>query len=216
MMNKPVIILGSGGHARVLQEMLKKEGSRILGFSVQKVDLCKRNYSSCGLEILGSDEDILKYDPGEIYLVNGIGFTDVCQKRKEIFNFFNKRGYCFKTLIHPSAVVDSSAFIAEGTQVMAGAVIQPFARIGRNVIINTRSSIDHHCSIEDHVHLAPGTTLSGGVKIGESSLVGAGAVVIQGVIVGREATVAAGGVVIDHVPDREMVKGVPAKRRTVK
>jgi len=94
---------------------------------------------------------------------------------------------------------------------MAGAVVQAGCRIGENVIVNTRASIDHDCDIEAHAHVAPGAVLSGCVHVGERAHIGAGATVIQGLTIGAGAIVGAGAVVVDGIPDGVTVVGVPAR-----
>ncbi|WP_019217566.1 LbetaH domain-containing protein [Legionella tunisiensis] len=88
---------------------------------------------------------------------------------------------------------------------MAGAVIQADARIGNNVIINTRTAIDHDCVIEDHVHIAPGAVLCGNVYVGKRAFVASGATLIPGVKVGNDAVVGAGASIVRDVPPRQLV-----------
>jgi UDP-perosamine 4-acetyltransferase len=102
--------------------------------------------------------------------------------------------------------------LGEGVQIMAGTVVQPGSKIGDNTILNTRSSVDHDCEIGAHVHIAPGVTLSGGVRVHDDAHIGAGAVLIQGVEVGASSLVAAGSVVIHAVPANTRVAGMPARK----
>ena len=68
------------------------------------------------------------------------------------------------------------------------------------------------CTIGDHVHIAPGVTLSGDVSVGACSHLGTGATVIQGVSIGSGCLVAAGAVVTKDIADGEKVRGVPARK----
>ena len=94
---------------------------------------------------------------------------------------------------------------------MANVTINVAAEIGDNVILNTASSIDHHCVVGAHSHIAPGATLAGNVRIADETLVGAGAVILPGISIGAHCTVAAGAVVTGNVPDGVTVAGVPAR-----
>lgn len=161
--------------------------------------------------VIGSDDELEKYPPESVFLVNGLGSTRVDARRSRLFEYFKEKGYRFADVIHPSSVRASDVALSEGVQIMAGAVIQTGCRIGRNTIINTRASVDHDCSIGDHVHISPGATLSGGVVVQEGSHIGVGASVIQGIRIGRNSLVAAGAVVIRDVPDSARVSGVPAR-----
>lgn len=197
--NLPVLIIGAGGHARVLIETLRLCGRSILG--VVDPALPKGHSAMLGLAVLGGDEVLDDCRPDETALVNGVGSVKPGPLRDAIYRRGLARGFRFASIIHPSAVVSWSAKVAEGTQVMAGCVIQCDASVGANSIINTRCSIDHDCRIGETVHVAPGATLSGAVTVGDGTHIGTGAVVIQGITIGRNSLIAAGAVVYHDLPD---------------
>jgi sugar O-acyltransferase (sialic acid O-acetyltransferase NeuD family) len=209
MMQKPIIILGAGGHAKVLIDALQRQSANILGITDTDPEL--HGTDVMGIPIIGDDNSILQYGVNDIMLVNGLGKVNFSNKRMQMYHTFKEWGYIFARVIHPSAVISSGAYLADGVHVMAGAIIQTLVSIGVNTIINTRASIDHECIIGDHVHIAPGATISGGVEIGDSVLIGAGATIIQGIHVGASSIVGAGAVVKKDVPDGVTVVGVPAK-----
>lgn len=208
-MNLPVFVLGAGGHAKVLVEALLAASAVIAGIADSD-----RNLSGTrllGVPVLGGDDIVEQFPPSEILLVNGLGSVGLPLQRQQLFQRFADMGYTFATVIHPSAVVASDVVLGSGTQIMAGAVIQPGSRTGCNVIINTRASVDHDCIIGDHSHIAPGVTLSGSVTVGASSHIGTGTTVIQQISIGERSLVGAGALLLDHVPPNVTVAGVPAK-----
>ena len=69
--------------------------------------------------------------------------------------------------VHPSAVVANTVSIDDGTVVMAGAVVNADAKIGKHCIVNTGALVGHECVIEDYVHIAPGVHLCGQVRVGD-------------------------------------------------
>ncbi len=164
-----------------------------------------------GVPVLGPDQVVLSHDPSAVLLVNGLGSVGSTIARMRLFTSFVSRGYAFATVIHPTAIVASTVLLSEGVQVMAGAVVQPGATLGDNVIVNTRASVDHDCQIGAHVHIAPGATLSGGVVVGEGAHIGTGAIVIEGVEIGARAILGAGTVVLRNVPADATVVGNPAR-----
>ena len=189
-MAQPVIILGGGGHAKVLADTLLLKKIKILGF----VDLKQKKFEVAGKKIkyLGGDEWLLKSRmQKKVLLINGIGSVSLPVQRHQIFEKFKKAGFRFEKVIHPSAIIAKGVRLGEGAQVMAGAVIQTGCEIGINSIINTRASVDHDCKIGAHTHIAPGVTLCGGIGIGEQSHIGVRAVVIQGVQIGPRRRVLA-------------------------
>ncbi|GED67585.1 pilus assembly protein [Brevibacillus reuszeri] len=203
---KPIIVLGGGGHAKVVMEVLQLRNQEIIGFTDPLTES-----TILGISWLGNDEIVNTYSPEDILLVNGLGSVCNNTRRKRLFHFWKEKGFSFANVIHPSAIVSTNAILDEGVQIMAGAVIQAGVRTGSNSIINTRAAVDHDTSIGKHVHIAPGVTLSGGIIIEDDTHVGTGAVVIQGLTIGRNSMVAAGAVVVKDVPADSKVAGVPAR-----
>lgn len=201
----PLIFIGAGGHARVLQELAQAAGRNIVG--VCDPELVSQGVSTWRtVPVLGGDDALTDMDPAGVRLVNGIGQLVGSQSRRHLFERFTNAGFTFATLVHPAAWVARSATLAEGVQIMAGAIIQPDCRIGRNVIVNTRASVDHDCTIGQHVHIAPGATLCGGVQIEEDAFIGAGAVVIQGLHIGRAALLGAGATLTRNLGAQQTLK----------
>lgn len=208
-MSLPVIVLGCGGHSKVLIEALKKRGEKILGIADSKPSKDLKGLN--GISLIGNDDAVLEFLPESVLLVNGLGSVADTGLRMSIYQNYKTRGYQFATVIHPSSIIASDVEIGEGSQIMAGAIIQTGTKIGDNVIINTRASVDHDCIIGSHAHVAPGVTLSGGVEVGEGAHIGTGATVIQGVRIGRNTIIGAGSIVIKNMPEGVTAMGVPAK-----
>lgn len=206
-MSLPALIIGAGGHARVLIEALTKSGTAILGCVAKEVP----SRWTPSIPFLGDDEALLRHAPSSVVLINGIGSTARPDLRRDVFLRFKQRGYHFGTVVHPAAILPSDIVLGEGAQVMAGAILQPGCRVGENAIVNTGAVVDHDCRIGAHVHVAPGAVLSGDVKVGEGAHVGTGARVIQGVEIGAGAVIGAGAAVIRDVPPGTKVAGVPAR-----
>lgn len=204
---KPVIIIGGGGHAKVVADALRESGAGILGFTDR--DASRPPFQ--GISRLGDDSIIASHGPDDVVLAMGIGSVGTSPLRADLFSRFKGLGFRFATVIHPRACVARDAVIGEGTVIFAGAVVQPGCVIGENVILNTRASVDHDSHIAAHVHIAPGSTLSGGVTVGERALIGVGCTIIQGLTIGRESLVGAGSVVVRDVPAGQRVFGVPAR-----
>ena len=204
-----IIILGAGGHAKVLIEALLASSAVIKGIVDSNPTLAGSRI--LGVPVLGGDDVVDEFTPSQIRLVNGVGSIGLPILRQRLYERFKVSGYDFATVIHPSAVVASDVILGEGAQIMAGAVIQPGCHIGINSIINTRASVDHDSIVGEHVHVAPGVTMSGCVKIGMGSHIGTGATLIQGKSIGRGCLVAAGAVVTKDIADGAMVRGVPAR-----
>lgn len=206
-MTRPIIILGAGGHAKVLAEALSRSGTPIIGCVAPEAPA----ESAPAVPYLGGDAVLERYQKDEVALANGIGSTARPTLRCDVFRRFTALGYRFATIIHPSVVMARDVRLGDGAQLMAGVVIQPGCGIGENTIINTGASIDHDCQIGTDAHLAPGVVLSGGVTVGARAHIGTRAAVIQGISIGADAVIGAGAVVVSDIPEGTVAVGVPAK-----
>ncbi|WP_042775588.1 acetyltransferase [Sinorhizobium fredii] len=192
-----LILLGAGGHAKVVAEVARANDWQVAGYLDPGL---KRGEIVAGAPVLGSVSEV--FDDAawlrDYALFPATGRADIrwreYQKLLEI-------GATIPTLVHPKAIVSSSALIDTGSVVMAGAVIQADARVGAASIINTGALVDHDCIIGSGVMIAPGAVLLGGVQVGNNSFIAAGAIVVPGATVGSGAFVGAGTIVADDVPD---------------
>jgi sugar O-acyltransferase (sialic acid O-acetyltransferase NeuD family) len=206
-LDRPVILVGAGGHARVLLSTLLQMKRRVIGF----VDPDQTKEELLGIPHIGGDESVFTHDPAQVFLVNGVGSVAAISNRLRVYEYFRNRGYYFASVIHPSAIIAPEAELANGVQIMAGAILQTGCVAEENSIINTGARIDHDCFIRAHAHVAPGAVLGGNVDVGTRAHVGAGATVIQGVHIGDNSIVGAGAVVLSDVPAFCTVVGVPAR-----
>lgn len=193
----PVILVGGGGHGRVVLDALRSAGHSVVAVCDPDPDVARRLPSD--IVYLGDDEALETYAPDSVALANGLGSTASTATRRTLFERLTARGYRFLSVRHPNACIADDVVLGEGTQILAGAIVQTGVRLGANVIVNTGAQADHDCEIGDHVHLAPGVVLSGGVRIGAGCHVGAGAVVIQSIVIGPNTLIGAGAVVVRDV-----------------
>ena len=210
MSTKPrLVIVGAGGHGHVMLDVLRCQGAaEIVGFLDDRAEL-RGTLSRGGVPIVGStDWQQLPAGTADAFLV-AIGSNDV---RRRQFEAFVASGLEPWSAVHPSAIIAANATLGGGGQVVAGVIINPFAEIGRNVLLNTACTVDHDCRIGDHAFLGPGAHLGGCVEVGEMAFIGMGAVILPDVKIGEGAVVGAGAVVTKAVAPWTVVVGVPAQR----
>lgn len=207
-MTKPFIILGTGGHAAVIRDLIECLGHEVAGVLTPEFSAGSHWQ---GLPVLGADDFLDQPSAADYVYALGVGLmpNQACL-RSTLYVELMTKGLEVPTLVHPSAVVARSVHLGQGVQILAGVVVQAQAVIGDNVLINTRASVDHHCHLGAHSHVAPGAVLCGGVSAGERVFVGAGAIVIQGVEIGSRAEVGAGATVLRSLPaDTRFIPGHP-------
>jgi len=190
---KPCIVLGVGGHAKVVLTALHSRRRKVL-FSADRT----------------GESRLARHKPSSALLVNGVGGRDDTRRRREIYERHRAQGWVFASVIAASATVDRSVAVGPGAQVLTRAVVQPGAQLGENCVINTAAVIEHDCSVGAHAFVGPGAVICGGCRLGERAFVGAGAVLLPGIEVGAGAIIGAGAVVVRDVPAGGRAVGVPA------
>lgn len=207
---KKCLILGGGGHAKVLIDAIQSCAD-ILIIGVLDRDPKLKGTKIFGVPVRGSDELIAELKGDADSFLVGIGSVGDPSTRMKLFQMGLDAGLEPLTIIHPRAIVSRYAEIGEGSMLYAGSIINPAAEVGRNVIINTGAIVEHDCKIGDHAHIATGARMGGTVTIGMGAHIGAGAVIRQNGVVGEFAVVGAGAVVTKPVPDGITVVGNPAR-----
>jgi sugar O-acyltransferase (sialic acid O-acetyltransferase NeuD family) len=206
-MAKEVFLLGGGGHGRVVLDALLSSGISVTGVIDPQIEAGTRVFD---VLVVNDDDFLDQIDPKDVFLVNGLGANPSVRNRKKLFEDMKARGFSFKAVQHPSAVISRECDLYEGSQIMAGVVLQHRVRIGNNTVINTRASVDHDCVIGANVFISPSAVLCGMVTLAESAFIGSGAVLLPEIQIGANAIIGAGAVVTKPVPAEWIVAGNPA------
>jgi sugar O-acyltransferase (sialic acid O-acetyltransferase NeuD family) len=202
-----LLVLGAGGHAKVVIDIAERSGRwPIAGVLDDAPGAAGKRVM--GHRILGDTDWLRTCSNDEMIFVVAIGSNAA---RERLQKLATEAGLTAGTLVHPSAVIARSAVLGPGTVVMAGVIVNPDARVGGGVILNTASVVEHDCVIGDFCHVGPGVSLCGGVSVGARSLIGVGACVKPGVCIGVDCVIGAGAAVVNRVPDGSCVVGVPAR-----
>ena len=204
-----IILLGGGGHAKVLIDLINTSMQfEISGILDTQLEIGTKVLN---VSVLG-DDDLLSglYSKGIKNVCIAIGSVKENARRRILFDKVKQMGFLVPYLLHPQTIISKNVHFSEGVQIMAGVNVQTDSLFKENTIINTGAIIEHDCSIGSHVHICPGAVISGGCTVGDGTFIGAGATIMQEINIGKCVTVAAGAVVVKDVPDRSMVKGVPA------
>lgn len=203
---KPVVIVGAGGHGKVLFDICRASSVPVAGY-LDKDSSWRPDIH--GLPILGTDDML---GDGSFVAAHAfvLGIGDV-RIRRALIARLEDANAALATLIHPSAAVSEFAEIGRGSTVHAGAVVCIDARIGAHCVVNTGASVDHDCVLADGVQIGPGARLAGGVVCDADVFVGTGASVVPGIKVGKGSVVGAGSSAARDVPENVTVFGVPAR-----
>lgn len=212
-MKTRVVLLGGGGHARVLIDCLLDREEVVL-HGILDAENSREMRHVFGVPVLGGDDLLfsLRAQGVQAFIV-GVGFPKNIRLRARLYSLGISSGYEPWPVIHSTARCSTRAKVGPGLQLLPGSIVNAGANIGENVLINTAAIVEHDCVVGAHSHVACGAVLSGGVHLGTCVHIGAGATLREGISVGDHAIVAAGAVVIRNVPPSTIVMGVPAQVR---
>lgn len=199
-MRNRIIIIGAGGHGKVVADNALKNGYTRIAFVDDRVTgMCM------GFPVLGTTALLDSLNDGQTDFIIALG--DNATRRDIALH----HPLPYATLVHPSAQIGSSVAIGEGTVVMANGVVNACARIGRHCIINTGAIVEHDDLLEDFVHLAPRVALGGTVRVGQMTHVGIGATVKNNISIGKNCLIGAGAVVVKDLHRAQTYVGLPAR-----
>jgi len=209
-MSSICLIVSGGGHDAVLLDALLLSDSK-RRYVVLDADPSRWGTEVMGVLVAGGDDLLPKLvEEGAKDFVVAVGGARAAGNRATLFDRLISFGLAPLTVFHPRSVCAESAEIGAGSQLLAGAIVNPRARLGRNVIVNTGAIVEHDCQLGDHVHIATGAKLAGQVIVEKGAHVGIGASIREGIVIGEQATVGAGAVVVRNVPRQCVVVGNPA------
>lgn len=196
-----LIIVGAGGHGKVIADNALKNGYDSICFLDDNA-----TGKVMGLPIVGTSNDIDRFNDENTDFVIGIGNNSI---RKSIAK---KHNVNWVALIHPSAQISFNVRIGKGTVVMANATVNACTSIGEHCIINTSAIVEHDNAIYNYAHISPNAALGGTVRIGEKTQVGIGATVKNNVDICSDCIIGAGAVVVRDINESGIYVGVPAMR----
>lgn len=203
------IIVGCGGHGRVVLDILRQAGAyEPAGFVDSDPSTHGRRID--GIKVLGHPDDLVSLGAALAVtrVIVAIGDNGV---RREFADRFATQGFELVNAIHPSANLAANVSLGRNTVVAAGVLVGAHGQIGDSVILNTGCIVDHETLIGTATHVCPGAKIAGRVIIESGAFIGIGSTVIQSVRIGCEAIVGAGAVVIADVAPMSTVVGVPAR-----
>ncbi len=199
---KRLIVIGAGGHGKVIVDIAKKVGYKDIAFLDDNI-----TGEVMGIKVVGKIRKWDKFSKNADFFV-AVGNNKI---RKKFIEELMANGETVCSLIHPSAVIGTDVEIGYGTCVMAGVVINPCVKIGKGVIVNTSSSVDHDSNIGDYCHIAVGCHVTGTVNVGDNCFLGAGSVIKNNINVCSNCVLGAGAVVVKDIEKEGTYIGIPAK-----
>lgn len=191
-----LIIIGDGGHSKMVQNIVRESGT----YQLTEVwdDKYREPVARDGVVYTSLDgqlQGLTQMDADATFFV-AIGDNDI---RKKIAKTLALAGKKFAVIIHPTAFVEATVEIGEGSLVMAGSIVQANTVLGKHVIVNSGATVEHDISVGNFVHFAPGSVVTGGCTVADNVLIGAGSVVVPNISIGANVVVGAGSTLTRNI-----------------
>ncbi len=208
-MKEKVILVGAGGHCKIIIESIDQSKYEIIGI----LDgFTKKGQAICGIPVIGTDEDAdAIFNSGiKTAVITIVGNLKI---RKKLLAKYKDIGFNFPNIIHKTCYISKSAVLGNGVTILANSCVNAEARLEDYVTVNTGAIVEHEAIVKENSHIAPGAILLGASKVGSDTMIGARSVLKQQVTVGDNCVIGAGSVVLKDVQDEKVVFGNPAKEK---
>lgn len=204
-MTRPLYLIGGGGHAKAVIEIVEKLTShQIIGI----VEL--ESYADTqllGYEILTEGVEFSCLPNANADFLVAIGQVKDATPRVRSFNKLKSLNKSLATILSTLSHVSERANVGEGSIIMDFTMVGPDVHIGKNCIVNNFAQVEHDSTIGDHCHLSTNTVVNGGCELGDKVFLGSGSIILNGISIGSQSIIAAGEVVRMNVPEKCLFVG---------
>ena len=205
-----IVIFGTGELAQRIFFYLKDSKDDVVAFSANKSNIDSNELF--GLPVVPFENIEEKYPPKEFSMFIALAYSEMNKKRTRFFEQAKNKGYELYSFVHPSTKIWDEFEMGENCFILAENIIQPFVKIGDNVLIGSNNLISHNTVIENNCFLTSNITLGGHITIGANSFVGLSATINQRVKIGKECVIGAGTLITEDVDDKEVYAENSSKR----
>ncbi len=201
MNSTKIVLIGAGGHAKVVAEAIMASGAYDIVAAIDK----NKTTNSYLMNHIPIRSDTTGLTVGNFIVAIGDN-----QRRRQCFEEFVALGWSPKSIIHSQSIISASVSIGPGVFVGPGAIVHTEARIGANSIVNSGAVVEHDCLVGPHCHIAPGAILGGSVTLGAGAFIGLGSVILPLIEVGDWSVLGAGSTLVRHLESSKTAFGSPA------
>jgi sugar O-acyltransferase (sialic acid O-acetyltransferase NeuD family) len=203
-----LLVYGAGPHGKVVADILICEGKQVHGFVDDRAEL--HGSQVMGIEVLGGFDWLVQRSKENPRCRVALGLGDN-EARERIALACRERGIDWMRAIHPRATLSPRVVVGQGAVIMANAVINCDAEVEQGAIINTSAVVEHDCRVGAFAHVSPGAIMGGGSRVGRLAHLGLGGVVLPWISIGDGTIAGAGAVVVQDLAANVVARGVPAR-----
>lgn len=208
--SKKLIIVGDSAFAEIAYEYFTYDSPyQVVGFSVEKAYLKRDQFF--GLPVVAFEEIDKVYDPTTHDVFVATVYTELNRLRKRLYLEAKLKGFGIASYISSQAFVWRNCQIGEHCFIFENNVVQPFVKLGNNVILWSGNHIGHHSIIKDNCFISSHVVISGFVTIGQNCFIGVNSTFSNNINVADDCLIGAGAVVLKDVPEDKVLKGMASE-----
>ncbi len=209
---RKLVILGDSAFAQIAYEYFTHDSEyEVVAFSVEEAFL-KQN-TLFGLPVVAFESLEKQFEPKEHSFFAALVYTNLNRLRTRLYRAAKEKGFAPASYISSRAFVWPNVEVGEHCFIFENNVVQPFVKLGTNVVLWSGNHIGHHSTIQDHCFVASHAVISGFVTVGQGCFVGVNATVANNVLIGKDCVIGAGALVMKDVAEDSIVQGAAGEAR---
>lgn len=209
MKSKKLIVIGAGETAQLAYEYFTHDSEyEVVAFSVDRAFLKDKTF--CDLPVIAFDELKARISSEECYAFVAMGSSRLNRQRKEWYWKTKAAGFRLASYISSRAFVWHNVEIGDNCFILENNTLQPFVKIGNNVVLWSGNHVGHRSRIADHCFITSHVVISGFCSIGESSFLGVNATLADEVSIAKDNFICAGAIVGESTEENQIYRGAPS------
>jgi sugar O-acyltransferase (sialic acid O-acetyltransferase NeuD family) len=211
--SRPLLIFGATEYADVAHYYFTRDAGRdVKAFVVD--DAYVSGAPAGPAPVVGWSEALTRFTPADHDIFVAIGYSGLNRHRIEKSSAVAQAGYRLATFLHSRAIAWDGFELQDNCFILEHNTLQPFVKVGRNVVMWSGNHIGHHSVIEDGCFLTSHVVVAGGVTVGAESFVGINATIRDHVRIGRRNVIGAGATILGDTADESVfaTAGTPVSK----
>jgi sugar O-acyltransferase (sialic acid O-acetyltransferase NeuD family) len=203
--HKKLIIVGDSAFAEIAYEYFCNDSDfKVVAFSVEKEFI--KNTSLFDLPIVPFEKIESIYNPVEHYIFVAVVYTQLNRLRTRLSLEAKEKGYKLASYISSKAFVWKNIEMGEHCFVFENNVIQPFVKLGTNIVLWSGNHIGHHSILEDNCFVSSHVVISGFARIGENNFLGVNSTISNNIQLAKDCWIGPGVVITKDTKEGELYK----------
>lgn len=208
---KKLIIVGNGETAHLAYEYFTHDSEyEVVGFAIEKDFLTKDVF--LGFPVIPLEEIGNHFSPNEYYIFIAVSSTKLNRVRTRLYHLCKAFGYRVVSYVSSKAFIWHNVEIGENCFILEDNTLQPFVKIGNNVILWSGNHIGHRSIIHDNCFITSHVVISGFCEVGKNCFIGVNATISDNVTIADDCLISLGSVISENTEANSIYKGNPAKK----